>query len=223
MQQTLVWKPWAHPGVENLRLQMDSNGIHASSHLMLSRNGHSLAATYVLDYDPRWRFRRLWLKVDDLGQKSLTLYRDIRGNWYHNGEPRPDLAHCQHVVLSASPFTHTPVLERCALETGQSEQLQVAYIDLLTLKVEPRTQHYLCLSQQANQSSYRYETPGTPASELTLDQHGLLMQASEQYVRLSARTLAPQTSVEPPHLSGRVSHAPAHQPTRPAAQAATIL
>jgi len=222
MQQTLVWKPWTHPGVENLRLQMDSNGIHASSHLMLSRNGHSLAATYVLDCDPRWRFRRLWLKVDNLGQKSLSLHRDIRGNWYHNGEPRPDLAHCQQVMLCASPFTHTPTLQRCALETGQSEQLQVAYIDLLSLKVEPRPQRYLCLRQQANQSSYRYEAPGTPASELTLDQHGLLIQASGQYLRLSARTLAPTTSVEPLHLPGDVSPPP-QRPTRPAAQPATIL
>ncbi|MGH8354025.1 MAG: putative glycolipid-binding domain-containing protein [Pseudomonas sp.] len=220
MQQTLVWKPWAHPGVENLRLHMDSNGIHASSHLLLSLNGHSLAATYVVDYDPRWRFRRLWLKVDNLGQKSLSLQRDIRGNWYHNGEPRPDLAPCQQPMLSASPFTHTPALQRCALETGQSEQLQVAYIDLLSLEIEPRPQRYLCLRQQAEQSSYRYETPGTPASELTLDRHGLLIQASEQYLRLSARTLAPLTSVERLHASKDGVSQP---PTRPAAQPATIL
>lgn len=212
MQQTLVWTPWNHPGMENLRLQIDSNGIHASSHLLLSRNGHSLAATYVLDYDPRWRFRRLWLQVDNLGQQRLTLHRDIRGNWYQNGEPRPDLAPCQQVLLCASPFTHTPVLQRCAMETGQSEQLQAAHIDLLSLAIEPRLQRYLCLRQQANQSNYCHETPGLPASELTLDRHGLLLQASGQYRRLSARTLAPHAGIEPPR-----------QPAHPAAQAATIL
>ncbi len=165
MQQTLVWKPWINPGVENLRLKQDDSGIHASSHLMQSVRGHSLAATYVLNCDPRWRFRHLWLKVDNFGQKSLTLDRDIRGRWYENGEPRHDLLDCQHVMLSASPFTHTPALQRCALETGQSDQVQVAYIDMLTLKIEACTQRYLCLRQQVGQTLYRCESEGkNPAS-----------------------------------------------------------
>ncbi|RJG10379.1 hypothetical protein D3879_20405 [Pseudomonas cavernicola] len=189
MQQTLVWKPWINPGVENLRLKQDDSGIHASSHLMQSVQGHSIAATYVLNCDPRWRFRHLWLKVDNLGQKSLTLDRDIRGRWYHNGELRHDLLDCQHVMLSASPFTHTPALQRCALETGQSDQVQVAYIDMLTLKVEARTQRYLCLRQHAEQTLYRCESAGNKPRELTVDRNALLMKASDQYLRMSSRTL----------------------------------
>lgn len=34
MQHNVVWKPWHTPGVENLRLDSDSNGINASSHLL---------------------------------------------------------------------------------------------------------------------------------------------------------------------------------------------
>lgn len=148
MQQTLVWKPWHNPGVENLRLNIDEHGINATSHLIQSLQGQSIAATYVLNCDPRWRFRRLWLKVDNHGQRSINLKRDIRGNWLHNGEPRPDLSDCQQVMLSDSPFTHTPALQRCALETGQSELMQVAYVDLLTLKVEARSQRYQRLREE---------------------------------------------------------------------------
>lgn len=162
MQHNLVWKPWHTPGVESLRLDRDSNGINASSHLIQSLKGHSIAATYVLNCDPRWRFRRLWLKVDDHGPKSLTLLRDIRGRWFLDGQLRPDLGDCQHVMFSSSPFTHTPALQRCALETGQSEQLQVAHIDLLSLRVEARSQRYLCLRQSANQATYRCEAEGKP-------------------------------------------------------------
>ena len=171
MQHNLVWKPWHNPGVESLRLDRDSNGINASSHLIQSLKGHSIAATYVLNCDPRWRFRRLWLKVDDHGPKSLTLLRDIRGRWFLDGQLR------------------------CALETGQSEQLQVAHIDLLSLRVEARSQRYLCLRQSANQATYRCEAEGKPGHELTVDRDALLMKASEQFIRLSAHNLSLNTWV----------------------------
>ncbi|MBM7060107.1 putative glycolipid-binding domain-containing protein [Pseudomonas sp. UL073] len=189
MQQHLTWKPWSNPGVENLRLKHDAGGIHASSHLIQNLRGHSIAATYVLNCDPRWRFRRLWLQVDNHGQRSLILERDIRGRWLLNGEPRNDLGDCQQVMLSASPFTHTPALQRCALETGQSAALQVAWIDMLSLKVEARQQRYLCLRQQSDHTLYRCEAEGKPPRELTVDPDALLIDAREQYQRMSVRTL----------------------------------
>lgn len=187
MQQTLVWKPWFNPGVENLRLRQDDSGIHASSHLIQSVRGNSIAATYVMAFDPRWRFRRLWLKVDNLGQQSLTLERDIRGRWVLNGEPRDDLSDCQYVMLSTTPFTHTPILQRCALEVGQTQEVQVAFVDMLTFTVQPRTQRYQCLRQQGEQTFYRYETAGKQSRELTMDEQVFLTKSSEQYLRLTSK------------------------------------
>ncbi len=195
MQQTLVWKPWHNPGVENLRLHINEHGIHASSHLMQSLRGHSMVASYVLDCDPQWRFRRLWLKVDNQGQRRLELRRDIRGQWFHNGEPRPDLAQCQQIMLSDSPFTHTSALQRCALETGQSGHLHVAYIDLLTLRVEARSKRYQRLREDGRTTLYRSELEGLPSRELAVDEHALLVKASDQYLRLSARELTFNTWV----------------------------
>lgn len=189
MQQTLVWKPWTNPGIENLRLHVDAAGIHASSHLMLSAGGQSFAATYVLDYDPCWRFRSLWIKVDNHGQSSLRLQRDIPGQWRLDGQPRGDLDACQQVLLSASPFAHTPILQRSALECGQSEELQVAFIDLPSLAVQARGQRYQCLRQQGEQTLYRCEPQGRHSSELALDRNGLVLKATDQFLRLAARTL----------------------------------
>jgi hypothetical protein len=109
----------------------------------------------MLDCDPRWPFRRLWLKVDNHGQRSLNLMRDIRGNCFHNGESRPHLSDCAQVMRSDSPFTHTTALQRCDLKTGQSESLQVGYIDLLTLKAEARSQRYQRLREGAGITLYR--------------------------------------------------------------------
>lgn len=193
MQQTLVWKPLTTPGVESLRLSMGEEGIHASSHLLQNRNGQSIAATYVLDSDPRWRFRHLWLKVENHGQRSLRLNRDLRGRWFLDGQHRRDLDDCQLVMLSATPFTHTPALQRCALEIGQSEQLQVAYIDLPSLRVEARHLRYQCLRQHRLHTLYRCEAEGRKPIELTVDRQSLLLEAQGLYQRISARTLSLNT------------------------------
>ncbi|MNQ67196.1 hypothetical protein D3C85_817080 [compost metagenome] len=195
MQQTLVWKPLTTPGVESLRLSMDEQGIHASSHLIQNRNGQSIAATYVLDSDPCWRFRHLWLKVENHGQRSLRLDRDVRGHWFLDGQHRRDLDDCQLVMLSATPFTHTPALQRCALEIGQSEQLRVAYVDLPSLRVEARQLRYQCLRQHRHHTLYRCEAEGRKPVELTVDQQSLLLEALGLYQRMSARTLSLNTWV----------------------------
>ena len=49
---TWFGNPGTTPGVESLRLDRDSNGINASSHLLQSLKGRSIAATYVLNCDP---------------------------------------------------------------------------------------------------------------------------------------------------------------------------
>lgn len=189
MQQNLVWKPWTAPGVEHLGLTLSADGIVASSHLLRSIRGDSIAAAYLLRYDARWRLRSLWLKVDNHGPRSLQLRRDMHGRWWQGNAPRDDLAECQQVVLSASPFTHTPLLQRSALAVGDSERLCVAYVDLHSLRIEPRWQRYQCLQRQASHAVYLYEAEGHPPCELTLDADGLLVQAIGQFIRTERRIL----------------------------------
>ncbi|WP_068829763.1 putative glycolipid-binding domain-containing protein [Pseudomonas sp. BMS12] len=189
MQQNLAWKPWTNPGVEHLSLAIAHDGVHASSHLIQSIRGNSIAATYVLRYDERWRFRSLWLKADNQGQRSLDLRRDIRGRWYLDGQLREDLGECQQVMLSASPFTHTPLLQRSALAAGDSERVCVAHVDLLSLGVEARQQRYLCQQRQASHAVYLCEAEGHAPCELTLDDSGLLVQAIGQFIRVRQHIL----------------------------------
>ena len=90
-------------------------------------------------------------------------------------------------MLSASPFTHTPALQRSALETGQSDEMQVAYIDMLSFKVEPRQQRYQCLRRRPGESLYRSQAEGHAHEELSVDDHALLLKADQHYLRLSQR------------------------------------
>ncbi len=85
-------------------------------------------------------------------------------------------------MLSASPFTHTPLLQRSALETGQRDEVTVAYVDVLSLRVEPRLQRYQCLRRHSGESHYRSQVGGHAHEELSVDDQALLLKANEQYL-----------------------------------------
>ena len=67
--------------------------------------------------------------------------------------------------------------------------MQVAYIDMLSLKVEPRRQRYQCLRRHPGESLYRSQAEGHAHEELSVDDHALLLKADQQYLRLSQRDL----------------------------------
>lgn len=190
MQLHLVWKPWGIPGVEHLSLATGEDFVNASSYLLQHLNGESIAASYVLSYDRHWRFRRLWLQVDSQGRRSLELRHNLRGQWLLDGELREDLTGCQQVMFSASPFLHTAPLVRSALDSGESEHLAVAHIDLLSLRVEARQQRYRCLQRLHDHAIYQCAAEGHKSCELTVDADGLVVQAIGQFVRDSRKQLS---------------------------------
>lgn len=98
-------------------------------------------------------------------------------------------------MFSASPCIHTPALQRCTLEIGQSEQLQVAHIDRLGLRVKARSQRYQCLHQANGQTTYCCHAEGKHSHELTVDRDALLIKANDQFIRLSAHNLSLNTWV----------------------------
>jgi hypothetical protein len=65
----------------------------------------------------------------------------------------------------------------------------VAHVDLLGLRVEPRTQRYQCLQRHPSHTLYQCDAEGHEPCELTLDGDGLLVQAIGQFIRTSRQLL----------------------------------
>jgi uncharacterized protein len=89
------------------------------------------------------------------------------------------------VDISVTPFTNTLPIRRLRLGPGGSADLEVAYVDVPGMQVEPTRQRYTCLQSGEHGGLYQYEDKGlfhgftadlpVDAGGLGLDYPGLLI------------------------------------------------
>jgi uncharacterized protein len=87
--------------------------------------------------------------------------------------PLPQLAGAIDIDISITPFTNTLPIRRLRLQTGQSQEILVAYVQLPGLAVTTDRQRYTCREPDRR---YRYESlDGDFTREIEVDGHGLVV------------------------------------------------
>ncbi|HEY3336066.1 MAG TPA: putative glycolipid-binding domain-containing protein [Candidatus Limnocylindrales bacterium] len=104
-------------------------------------------------------------------QRTLTLARDMKGNWTVDGVPVKALKGCIDVDLGCSPSTNTLPIRRLHLGAGQSKTIQAAWVRFPSLTVEKTAQTYT----RIDEFTYRYRA-GTFEAELVVDEDGVVAQ-----------------------------------------------
>jgi hypothetical protein len=183
MERQVVWEA-ADGGRETLGLRVGPQGVHAESTLEFTAAGHRGVANYTLECDASWRTRRLHVEVEAAdGHRAVSLTADGEGAWRDADGPRPDLAGALDVDLSATPFTNTLPLRRLAMRRRQSVDVEVAMVEVPSLRVLRLTQRFTCLRPG---KAYRLEQPTTgSAHTLTVDGDFLVMGYSGLFRRVT--------------------------------------
>jgi uncharacterized protein len=106
--------------------------------------------------------------------RRLDIASDGAGRWSdHAGTQLPELAGAIDVDLSATPFTNTLPIRRLGLRSGQSETIQVVYVQFPDLTVTIDRQCYTCLEPGRR---YRHESVDSDFTrEIEVDGNGLVM------------------------------------------------
>jgi uncharacterized protein len=177
MERDVMWQPWAGPGLEHLHLTRYDGGVLADGLLVGVHEGSPFRARYVVQCDEAWRVREVRIDLLDAANRRLDLIADGEGHWTDSsGGALPGLAGCFDVDISATPFTNTLPIRRLALAPGASADINVAYVALPELSVQPRLQRYACLALNAGSGRYRFESPFHHfVAELPVDQDGLVV------------------------------------------------
>lgn len=136
--KTYSWRRLDFPGLEILQLEHRANSIDARSTIIDSGDGHfSLTTHWTLDL--AWRALSLDLElISRSGAKTLRIERGARG-WIIDGHPRPDLADCIEIDVSATPFCNGLALHALDHHPGEITAL---YVDASDLSVQPSRQAY---------------------------------------------------------------------------------
>ncbi len=192
MRREVMWAPRHGAGLEHLRLALIEEGIAVNSLTIgLDEQGRAFRLGYEMRCDGAWRVRELRVTVLNEDTAGLHLLSDGQGHWTTaDGRPVPAIAGCIDVDIAATPFTNTLPIRRQGLQSGTSQELSVAYIDVPSMAVKAVRQRYTCLERGADGGRYRYESlpyeilPEGFTDELLVDADGLVIDYPKLFQRI---------------------------------------
>ncbi len=156
------WTGWDGQGLQQVILE-----DRAARGVILDADG-GLSYRIVTDESGATQEISLWSTIGT----SLDLTASEPGRWHDANGARPDLDGAIDPDISASPFTNTLPIRRCALAVGEAAEIAALYIDAATLSCRPAPQRYTRLGTHL----YRYEGLESGfTAELPVDDHGLVL------------------------------------------------
>lgn len=168
MKRTLVWTARQWPGMEHTRLEASDKGVTADGIIIAIVDEKPVRLRYRLECDPAWR--PVLVTVEPHGGPEMSLRRS-GAHWYDgDGRERPNLAGCLDVDIALTPLTNTIPIRRLTLDLGESEDIDVVYIDPSpSVEVSPQRQRYARTGD-----GYRYAA-GSFQADLLVDQDGIVV------------------------------------------------
>jgi uncharacterized protein len=179
----LFWRRTDVEGFERLELQIDSEGVQATSTVLcLEAGGFRLDHHWRLDRD--WRAQSVTVeRWNAQGHAGLHLER-VRSGWRVNGTDRQDLDYAEEPDLSVTPFCNTFPIRRTPDRPGASLTLDTAYIDGATMTVTRSTQRY----DRQGPGRVRYVALGPSRgfeADLVVDEAGLVLRYEHLFERVT--------------------------------------
>jgi uncharacterized protein len=191
MERQVMWSPWTAPGLEHVRVLIQSDGIVADGLILGIVRQQPFRVRYEIRCDLQWQLRAVHVSLLGDPSRSLHLLTDGEGSWTtERGEDLPSLSGCRDVDISGTPFTNTLPIRRLALPSSASATLRMAYVTIPQLQVEVTEQRYTCMESTSSGGRYWFEGleqgVATFTAELPVDQDGLVMDYPELFRRVGA-------------------------------------
>jgi uncharacterized protein len=173
------WRRVDQHGLEQLRLEVGERGIAGHATIIDCGPDPFVRLAWALDAD--WRSKSLRAALEkgpDL--KSLRIERGD-GGWIVDGAQRPDLAECDEIDVSATPFCNTLAIRAARAESAR--ELSALYVDAAELTVQPSRQRY----ERLGPRQWRYLDLGVArgfTAVLDLDESGLVTAYEGLFARI---------------------------------------
>ncbi len=171
--QSILWRSFVFAGHEACRLFARDSQWHLEGTAVFSHQQQPCRLDYQIVCDAVWR--TLTAKVEGwLGNVSIDtqIRSDANGRWWLNEVEQPEVMGCIDIDLNFSPSTNLLPIRRLGLVTGQTAELNAAWLRFPGFRLEPLAQQYRRLDER----TYRYESGnGRFVAELKVDRAGFVV------------------------------------------------
>jgi len=164
------WRALEGDGLEHLTLRAHADGFRADAVLVGERDGQRYGATYRIDCDSDFTVRSFEIGTTD--GRGLAMTRRDRA-WHDSRRGHlPAFDGCIDIDLSATPFTNTLPIRRCAWTLGEQRRIAMLFVPFDSFEPFVTEQIYSRLAPRL----FRFETAdGSFTAELPVDEDGLVM------------------------------------------------
>jgi uncharacterized protein len=168
-----LWRRLDAPGHDACQLERARDGWLLHGAAIYCLEGVPVRLQYSVKCDKKWRATEGQVTGLVGGQGVyLTVEHSNNSAWTLNGVTVAGLDDCQDLDFGFTPATNALQLRRLALESGQSADVPVAWLDVPEGKLQRLEQSY----QRMSKMKYQYDAP-------RFDYHALLVVGSNSLVQ----------------------------------------
>jgi len=173
----VLWAAWEGRGFEHLALSAEPDGVRADSLIIaVDDDGRPYRARYVVECDAGWKVTRTRVEVIEQPARVLEVRVDSRGRWTDATGAVLAVDGCVDIDIYPSPFTNTlPIRRLTDVVVGRPVAIDVAWVALPELTIQPARQEYTLLERGATGARWRFRGLDSEfVAELDVDHNGVV-------------------------------------------------
>ncbi len=154
----------------------ESDGYRLEAGETVVMGNERFLTRFTVRTDLAWTTRGVRAEV--LSSQGLeTIALNVQGGHWTDAEgtPLPGLVGCLDVDVAATPLTNTLPIRRLGLRPGEYRDIQVAWIDIPSLRVRRVRQRYTRHPAQEGLERYTYRDPLHGEYRLSVDGDGVVV------------------------------------------------
>jgi hypothetical protein len=184
MIKNILWKGLAAESLEHCSIYY-KDLIRVRSSIIGHRQYLPFKMDYEIELDQDWVIRSFLIKSSLFNMdQTLSLRHDGYGKWYGDSKEWKTLEGCMDIDISVSPFTNTLPINRIKPAIGDSNTIDVVYIDIPGFRITKEQQQYIRIGS----NTYHFSNAeGDFRADIQVDDAGLVVRYPGLFERVLLR------------------------------------
>ena len=176
----IIWKGIYYNSMEYLRFYSDADHNLFSSRIIGTLEDQFWFLEYQIITYPNWEVLSFEISIELNGEKTSINATSNNKKWLINNQEKPEFEGFIFIDISLSPFTNSLPINNLHINQGNSQIIDVIYLDILKGEIYPVKQRYF----RKDQDTYIYQNiPNDFEAEIKVDSDGFVLKYPDLFLR----------------------------------------